>query len=59
MGSTIFALATPSGRSGVAVMRISGPQAFQLADKIGAKGLLKKPRQAILCASPPTLFHGI
>jgi tRNA modification GTPase len=28
---TIFALATARGRSGVAVIRVSGPQAFQAA----------------------------
>ncbi len=48
MTDTIFALATPTGRSGVAVVRVSGPQAW-----VSAKLLIKKdilPRQAQLCA---------
>jgi tRNA modification GTPase len=31
---TIFALATARGRSGVAVIRVSGPQAFQAASRL-------------------------
>ncbi|MEO0358247.1 MAG: tRNA uridine-5-carboxymethylaminomethyl(34) synthesis GTPase MnmE [Pseudomonadota bacterium] len=34
MSGTIFALATPPGRSGVAVIRISGPEAVDTAQKI-------------------------
>lgn len=52
--TTIFALATPPGRSGVAVIRISGPEA---AAALSAFGLLQppKPRMATLC----TLHHPI
>ncbi len=34
MADTIFALATPAGRSGVAVVRVSGPDAVSISDKI-------------------------
>ena len=43
---TIFALATAQGRSGVAVVRISGPGAFTLAQ--GLCGALPPPRKASL-----------
>ncbi|MBA3326133.1 MAG: tRNA uridine-5-carboxymethylaminomethyl(34) synthesis GTPase MnmE, partial [Rhodobacteraceae bacterium] len=36
MADTIFALATPPGRSGVAVIRISGPHALNSAEALGA-----------------------
>jgi tRNA modification GTPase len=36
-GDTIFALATPPGKSAIAVLRISGPQAAQAAMALGAK----------------------
>lgn len=36
MAQTIFAQATPPGRSGVAVIRISGPAAFDAARALGA-----------------------
>ena len=41
---TIFALATPPGRSAIAVIRVSGPQAGDVPDLFGATSLL--PRQA-------------
>ena len=41
---TIFALATPPGRSAIAVIRVSGPQASDVPDLFGATSLL--PRQA-------------
>ncbi len=44
---TIFALATAPGRSGVAVIRVSGPKAQMSAQKITRRQL--KPRQATLC----------
>ena len=47
MSETIFALATAPGRAGVAVIRISGPQAGTILEKIIAKPL-PKPRQAYL-----------
>lgn len=31
---TIFALATPQGKSGVAVIRVSGPEAFEISKKL-------------------------
>ena len=46
MADTIFALATPPGRSAVAVMRISGPDARCSADALGAGDVL--PRMAAL-----------
>lgn len=39
MPDTIFALATPPGRSGVAVIRISGPHAVGAASALGAGGV--------------------
>ena len=41
---TIFALATPPGRSALAVIRVSCPQARDVPEFFGAKPLL--PRQA-------------
>lgn len=41
---TIFALATARGKAGVAVIRISGPQAWAAAETLG--GRLPKPRMA-------------
>ena len=41
---TIFALATPPGRSALAVIRVSGPQAGDVPELFGVKPLL--PRQA-------------
>ena len=41
---TIFALATPPGRSAIAVIRVSGPQAGGVPDLFGVTSLL--PRQA-------------
>ena len=41
---TIFALATPPGRSALAVIRVSGPQAAGVPDLFGATSLL--PRKA-------------
>ena len=41
---TIFALATPPGRSAIAVIRVSGPQAGDVPDLFGATSIL--PRQA-------------
>ena len=42
--NTIFALATPPGRSALAVIRVSGPQASDVPELFGATSLL--PRQA-------------
>ena len=41
----MFALATPPGRSGVAVMRLSGPDAFEAAARLCPRGL-PAPREA-------------
>lgn len=43
---TIFALATAPGRAGVAVLRVSGPQAGAIAETLA--GRLPKPRSAVL-----------
>ena len=42
--STIFAQASAAGKAGVAVVRISGPQAFSAASQLC--GALPAPRQA-------------
>ena len=41
---TIAAIATPSGEGGVGIIRISGPKATELAEKIS--GLCPSPRYA-------------
>lgn len=43
-GDTIFAPATPAGRGGIAVVRISGPEAHRVLAELG--GPLPPPRQA-------------
>ena len=45
---TIIALATPPGRGGVAVVRISGPQALALTGRLCRAPLAKQPRHAFL-----------
>jgi tRNA modification GTPase len=52
MAETIFALATPPGRSGVAVYRISGPQSLAAAEALGA-GALSDRRAALRRLSDP------
>lgn len=44
--STIYALATPPGRAGLAVIRMSGPDAFAAAERLS--GPLPRPRHAAL-----------
>ncbi|MGV9008115.1 tRNA uridine-5-carboxymethylaminomethyl(34) synthesis GTPase MnmE [Brevundimonas sp.] len=46
MTPTIFALATPSGRGAIAILRLSGPDTDQALAMLGAGGL--KPRMATL-----------
>ncbi len=48
MSDTIYALSTPPGRSGVAVIRVSGPQAWDSLGALTDKNIA--PRQAALCA---------
>ena len=48
MVDTIYALATPQGRAGVAVVRISGPQAFMSLNSL-CGGIRIKPRKTVLC----------
>lgn len=43
---TIAALATPPGRGGIAVLRVSGPAAIRIADHVA--GAQPPPRQAVL-----------
>ncbi len=45
---TIFALATPPGRAGVAVVRISGPEALTICRRL--TGSVPNPRVAVLRA---------
>ena len=46
-GATIAAVATPSGRGGVGIVRLSGPRALAIGEGITAKSLL--PRHAYYC----------
>jgi tRNA modification GTPase len=49
MSDTIVALATPAGRSGIGVIRLSGPDALPIAGKLaGESGSSPKPRIAFL-----------
>ena len=48
MVDTIYALATPQGRAGVAVVRISGPDAFMSLNVL-CNDIRIKPRKTILC----------
>ncbi len=45
---TIVALATPPGRGGVAVVRLSGPQALALAEQLCSAPLADQPRHSFL-----------
>lgn len=45
---TIYALATPAGRSAIAVIRISGPDAFQLPLLFGRPAITGRSMQAVL-----------
>lgn len=45
---TIYALSTPPGRGGVAVVRVSGPVAWESLNALTAGQILPKPRQAAL-----------
>ena len=46
LGDTIAAVATAPGRGGVAVVRVSGPEAFQVAERL--TGRVPKPRKVSL-----------
>jgi tRNA modification GTPase len=46
MPDTIVALATPNGKSGIGVIRLSGPDALAISAKLGAADLT--PRKAVL-----------
>ena len=48
MVDTIYALATPLGRAGVAVVRVSGPDAFMSLHSL-CNDIKIKPRKTILC----------
>ena len=52
MNKTIFALATAKGRAGIAVLRLSGTKAFQIAEKIcGSKLTPRRPSLRRLISS--------
>lgn len=44
---TIAAVATPAGRGGVSIIRVSGPDAWPIAESLTQKALL--PRQPVFC----------
>jgi tRNA modification GTPase len=46
-GDTIVAAATPLGFSGVAVIRVSGPKSFSLAEKVTRKKKTKNRRASL------------
>jgi tRNA modification GTPase len=51
---TIYALSSGQGRAGVAVVRISGPQAFDVARSLGAKGLAARQAHLVKLMHPQT-----
>lgn len=48
MADTIVALATPTGRSGIGIVRLSGKDALQIAQSITEKSFSPRPRTANL-----------
>ena len=50
MNETVFALASAPGRSGVAVIRLSGPQAATVIKRLTGWSDLPRPRHAARCA---------
>lgn len=46
---TVVAIATPPGRGGVGIIRLSGPKAYAIATKIN-KGKALEPRHALFCS---------
>jgi tRNA modification GTPase len=48
MAETIVALATPTGRSGIGVIRLSGAHALSIASKMSGSNVELQPRQARL-----------
>src|SRR5690349_2009726 len=47
-GDTIAAIATPPGRGGIGIVRVSGPRAAAIVE--GVAGLVPEPRVATLAA---------
>ena len=47
LSDTIFALATPPGRSALVVIRVSGPQASSVPEIFGAAGFAPPGRKAL------------
>ncbi|MCK5336548.1 MAG: tRNA uridine-5-carboxymethylaminomethyl(34) synthesis GTPase MnmE, partial [Gammaproteobacteria bacterium] len=58
---TIAAIATPSGRGGVGIVRVSGPKCLEIADKILKK--VPSPRKVDYCpfydSADEVIDHGI
>lgn len=49
MGDTIVALATPLGRSGIGIIRLSGPESLEISSRLIGKGPFSPiPRTAVL-----------
>jgi len=46
-GSTIYAISTPPGRGGVAILRISGPRSWEVGKKLTLSGLLEGRRERL------------
>ena len=53
--STIVALATPPGRAGLAVVRLSGPDAFRIVSSLLAEPQPLEPRRAIVARIQATV----
>lgn len=45
--STVAACATPPGEGGIAIIRLSGSSAFQIADKVFSKNVLSMPSHTV------------
>src|SRR5690348_11869729 len=52
---TIVAIATPAGRGGIGVVRLSGPEARRLAEALVGGGLLLEPRRATFARLPDSV----
>ena len=61
MGTTIAAIATPLGRGGIGIVRISGPLALDIGQAITQRTLI--PRQAVFCtfqnSRPEAIDEGV
>ena len=62
---TIFALATPMGRSGVAMVRVSGPRALESLERLSGRKVTQRSinyavfAEDVSCETSQTIDHGV